>query len=270
MRILHVHDCAGVGALLVKLLNDAGLDAELIVRESIDRFGIERFYMVRGARVRLLSDSPKKFVFRILNIARKFDVLHLHSLDKVVPILKIAYPGKRVILHYHGSDIRDAWHARRKYWSRADAILVSTPDLLSGAPEVATWLPNPVDTEHFKPLEEVTRAKDEVLYFRLPYEDLDRALERVRKLGLKPVVSDRNVEYSALPHLLNRYEYFADRYSIPSLSKTALEALACGLKVVRWDGRIIEGLPREHEPDNVFAKYLQLLSELECARSRQL
>lgn len=39
-------------------------------------------------------------------------------------------------------------------------------------------------------------------------------------------------------------------YKVP-LSKTALEALACGLKVITWKGKIIEGLPPENHPENV-------------------
>ena len=45
--------------------------------------------------------------------------------------------------------------------------------------------------------------------------------------------------------------YYIDRTSPESLSKTALEALACGLKVIRWDGRVVSGLPEDHRPERV-------------------
>ena len=51
--------------------------------------------------------------------------------------------------------------------------------------------------------------------------------------------------------MLNRYEYCIDRTSPGSLSKTVLEALACGLKAIRWDGRVVSGLPKEHRPERV-------------------
>lgn len=51
--------------------------------------------------------------------------------------------------------------------------------------------------------------------------------------------------------MLNRYEYCIDRTSPESLSKTALEALACGLKVIRWDCRVVSGLLGEHRPERV-------------------
>lgn len=72
------------------------------------------------------------------------------------------------------------------------------------------------------------------------------------------------IPHRKMPMLLNQYEYFIDHCHVPALSKTGLEALACGCKVVRWDGKIIQGLPLEHRPENVIEKlkkiYLEVLN----------
>ena len=51
--------------------------------------------------------------------------------------------------------------------------------------------------------------------------------------------------------MLNRCEYCIDRTSPESLSKTVLEALACGLKVLRWDCSVVSGLPEYYRPERV-------------------
>jgi len=41
-----------------------------------------------------------------------------------------------------------------------------------------------------------------------------------------------------MSHFLNQFEVFFDQFTIPSLSKTALEAIACGCKVISWKGPV--------------------------------
>ncbi|RLG92000.1 hypothetical protein DRO37_09580 [Candidatus Bathyarchaeota archaeon] len=133
----------------------------------------------------------------------------------------------------------------------ADAILYSTPDLCdSEAPARAVYVPNPVDTELFRRLDSVKRRRNLALAFNHNL-DLDRAMHYACRYGLSIELLERGLPYGELPKILNRYEYYIDRTSPKSLSKTALEALACGLKVIRWDGRVVSGLPRDHRPERV-------------------
>jgi hypothetical protein len=86
-----------------------------------------------------------------------------------------------------------------------------------------------------------------------------------KRLGLKLYVIDRKanpIPYAKLPRFLNMFEYYIDRNYIHSLSKTALEALACGLKVVRWDDEVIEKLPQEHNPMRVIEKLWAFYQQL--------
>ena len=166
---------------------------------------------------------------------------------------------KPIILHFHGSDIRGKGVPLilRKM---ANRILLSTPDLKKDCPQ-GQWLPNPVDTELFKPIPKITRKK-KALYFKLSYEKPSEAIIRAKKLGIKVDIIDRAVNYEELPEILSSYEYFLDRYKIESLSKTALEALACGCKVIRWDGKIVTKLPESHKPEKVVEELLKIYSEI--------
>ena len=57
--------------------------------------------------------------------------------------------------------------------------------------------------------------------------------------------------YENMPEFLSQFEYFIDRKEIKSLSKTALEALCLGMKIVSCDEKIVSELNPIHAPLNV-------------------
>jgi len=81
-----------------------------------------------------------------LGITRDYDILHFHyrtflPLFVDIPLWRIL--GKRVIVHFHGDDIRGhSLKAKNPLLSLAK-VFVSTPDLLDSVP-FAEWLPNPM------------------------------------------------------------------------------------------------------------------------------
>ena len=263
MRVLHVWNTAGVGSILAKYQRKLlGWDTWVVMRKAFDPFGVTTYGEAWDC-------SAEVFTAKALWLARKFDLIHIHSFDRFLKLVKLVYPHKPVVLHYHGTDIRGRWEEKRKYWSRADLVLVSTPDLLDGAPKEAIYLPNPVDTELFKPVGEKT-PNTALFIFTREYEKrgymhLRWAEEKAEEMGLKLTVLDRDknpIPYTRFPNFLSKFEYFIDREGIPSLSKTALEALACGVKVIRWDGKIIKKLPEKHLPENVIHKLAELYMKI--------
>lgn len=237
---------AGVASTIAKYQHEIlGWDSWVITRKKFDPYGLT----VYGEA---LDCGIIQYLLRVLWKARKYDLLHVHSLDKIVPMLKRLYPSKPVILHYHGSDIRGRWREKKNYWHYADLIIVSTPDLLLDAPQEAIYLPNPVDIELFKPNPSL-RKRGTALYIvkHQSNENLEWPKKVAEKYNLKLQIIDRKktpIPYKKLPNILNRFEYYIDRNYIPSLSKTALEALACGLKVINWEERIISKFPLKHNP----------------------
>jgi glycosyltransferase involved in cell wall biosynthesis len=70
-----------------------------------------------------------------------------NSIANGIDILVWKLLGKKVTIHYHGSEIRNK---QPLFFHRfADALFVSTPDLLEFAP-TATWLPNPIFIEDYR------------------------------------------------------------------------------------------------------------------------
>lgn len=232
----------------------------VITRKKFDPYGLTTFGET-------LTTGSKLFVAKALWRSRKYDLIQVHYLDRIVPWLKRIYRRKPVILLYVGSDIRRRWDERSQYWQKADLCLVSTPSLLEGAPTSVEWLPNPVDTDLFYP-----RASERKLghAFHISYGADALAQRYAAENRLKLTIHNRHttpIPYTEMGEILSSYEYYIDVKTFPGgkssgLSKTGLEALACGCKVVRWDGEIVEGLPSEHHPENVVAKLWKLYRQI--------
>ena len=260
MKVLHVWNIAGVASIIAKYMDRLfKTESNVVMRKQFDRFGLTVYGETWNC-------GAKAFTFKALWMARKYDLIHVHDFDKFVLLLKIFYPNKPVILHYHGTRIRGKANERRKYYQKADFIIVSAPDLLEDLPD-ATYIPNPIDSEFFKPLRD--HPDNSAIYIIKQQEELGENLEwpksMAQKYGLKLSLKDRienPIPYAELPAFLNQYSYLIDRDYIKSLSKTALEALACGLKVVAWNGKLIGGLPKEHKPEIVTKQLHNLYKKL--------
>lgn len=256
MRILHVWNTAGVASTIAKFMDRIhGTSSTVMYRRVFDKFG----YTVYGE---LLDCGAKEFVIRALLRSLRFDIVHIHSLDNLVPLFRLLNPRKPIVLHYHGSEIRGKWAFKKRFWNVPNVtVLVSTPDLLVGAPDHAIYLPNPVDTDIFHPNQGVVRKPRSALAFRC-FIDEAKVRMYAEKHGLELTVLERNYPFLDMPRLLSSYEYFIDKTELSSLSKTALEALACGTKVIRWDGEVVTQLPEEHRPENVVKKLYEIYSRL--------
>lgn len=288
MRILHVNDPAAVAGTLAKYQRMLGNDVLVVNRDGYDGLGQKQFYGTRivGLRRRRfrrfgLLQKPLRLAHRTLSVAvfyldvallaRKFDVVHIHSQY----LVSLFLPFKPKIIEFHGDDIRPAptkrWWIDQKVtglflWAnRHKTFYVSTPDML-GYLEHPVYIPNPVDTEFFK------RSKPfgvgSAVYFHNWHEhDYGRALQLARQNGWGLEIVDRTilgrpVRYGDMAEFIGSKEFLIDRCNIKSLSKTALEALAMGLKVVDYRDKVVEGLPLEHDPFRVAKFTVQIYNEV--------
>ncbi len=102
MKILHINDKAGVACILAKYQRLGGIESKVLSSNTIDKFGILKFY-------KDYVDLVDRFNFAeyCLSEAKSADILHIHSGEQLVIKMRKAYGNsKKIILHYHGTDIR--------------------------------------------------------------------------------------------------------------------------------------------------------------------
>lgn len=100
MKILRIWNTAGVASIIAKFMDRLlGTKSLVVHRRALDPFGVTTYG-------ELWDCSVKMFALKCILLARKFDIIHIHSFDELIPYLKILYPNKPIILHYHGTDIR--------------------------------------------------------------------------------------------------------------------------------------------------------------------
>jgi glycosyltransferase involved in cell wall biosynthesis len=164
--ILHVGNTAGVASNISKKQRESGMKSKVIVfnDEKYD-FGADDVIAINppfagklGKFCIVFEAFQRLRVFR--GIVSNFDVIHFHF-GSVLHIPDLNFLNgidlpmwkmqrKRVIMHFHGSDIR--WKGVPWFYQRfADEIVVSSPDLIEWAPERATWIPRPVPVNSLKP-----------------------------------------------------------------------------------------------------------------------
>jgi hypothetical protein len=298
VKILHIFDCSCVAECLAK--NQRRLGHKVDVEKfgaDFDGSGMDDCYgttqvfrpdasslykyfkrvlpknrKLRRILYKLWRIYPQlKFYLYVMRHYRGFDVLHIHMVWPVV----FFTPFKKKIIEFHGDDVR---HAPTLYsfgnrlatrffvaaLSKRIPIYVSTPDLLSDV-KGAVWLPNPVDTDLFSP-DKFNPTPRSALYCHNWYEDGNHAVEYANSHGLILTVLDRAnqcwVKHDEFPSYLGGFEFFIDRVAIKSLSKTALEMLALGGKVVDWKGDVLEGLPDCHKPMNAAKLTIKIYEEV--------
>lgn len=298
MHILHVWDQAGVAYTLAKYQQLQGHEAKVIMIGDHNKYGLIEFY-----KQYILNVALEEFTEKCIEKAKSADIIHIHSrIDILLKLRKKFGRSKKIILHYHGTDIRGLKKQKLPHRSQisdlairsimmyrglrdkvlfkkrmhinaqrvADTVIVSTPDLLQLVAK-GIYLSNPVDTDHFKPDSLLKNEQKDALTIDTEVTDIQWALDycKMHNISLNIEVYNRikaPIIYKDMPDFLRRYKIYVDiRYVdktiLQNLSKTALEALACGLKVLDYQLKYRQGLPREHDPINVISRLSTIYSQ---------
>lgn len=293
MQVLHILDAAGVACIYSKYQRKQGHDAKVIWNRDVsDKYGIYDFY-----KEYLINVTYEKFSETCLQEAESADVIHVHGyIDILFELRKKFQRQKKIILHYHGTDIRGLKRQELPHRSLlsdtmiklkvlyrkkighikaqklADAVCVSTPDLLSLVRSDSIHIPIPIDTEHFSPNTDSKRELKDAFTINSEVTNIQRALDlcNENQISLKIDVIDRTknpIMYSAIPDFIRGYKNYVDiRYVndiiLENLSSTALQSLACGLSVLDYKLQFHRTLPREHDAVNVASQLSKIYSSL--------
>ena len=196
--------------------------------------------------------------------AHHADLVHIHSHDR---FLNFLFLGKiPAVMHYHGTDIRGRWEEKRRNWENADRILVSTRDLLDGAPDGVEYFPNPVDPM-FKP----GKLPDRECAVHFSYNADEEAQAIAEENDLPLVIVKQKIPHHDIPALLHNYTHIVEvkkkngKIIMGSVEDTgsllSLEALASGLTVLCRDGWRRD-LPLEHRLEEAVKTLGRIYKEL--------
>ena len=257
MKVLHINNIAGVASNLVKGLREHGIQADLIVLQE-HPYG----YPLSKA----VSLNPEQFILYLAKQALRYDIIHVHDLcypqrhNLDIHLMKIL--GAKVFVHFHGSLLRE----KRQQFSvrvlpKVCRILVSTTDLTDYIGK-ATWLPNPIDREVFHPS---STPGEGCLYYRKNYEGAEK-IERARNIAQQEdqdlYVMEESIPWEKMPSLYQSFSTFIDQSTFAALSLMALEAMACGLDVIKWDGsKARSSLLARHDLKNVTKELIGIYEE---------
>jgi len=272
MRILHgPHDYGGAGFRISRAQRELGHKSDFAVfRPSFSGFPVDF----------ILKDEKKewtrtrRFLF-LLKCLRDYDVFHFHAESifaaefKDIPLLKKL--GKKVIFHFHGSEIRGKkMHPRIKL---ADARLVSTPDLLQEVPD-GIWIPQPVDLEYWQP-GPTDNSKENLVLIHAPTsrkisgtDYIISAVEDLKKEGYKlELLLIEGMPYESLKeHYLNG-DIFIDKITLGIYGTIAVEGMALKKPVcVFIQEKLLTSYPEElpvmnTNPDNLKQNLRKLIED---------
>ena len=273
MKILHVWDQAGVSCILAKYQRRLGHSVSVLKRNGYDPFQIFTFY-----KEPLYDLDGKKFINFVIDESKKYDIIHIHSLYKIIPQIRKKYKEKIIILHYHGSELRSGLSNSslhkliKEADNKANFVLLATPDLIKYQSEKRMYIENPIDLEHFKPMMQKQINEKKFFTFKTNQTDTNSLTDYLQKNNIKidVTIHDRTImpiSYGHMPSFLSNYSVYIDirivnDQLLESLSKTALEALACNLQVLSYELKYLDEFPTKHNATNVVKKIMAMMESL--------
>lgn len=160
--------------------------------------------------------------------------IHVNQSLKSLVLARFLSPRTPIVFQYHGAEVRHRAAVHREA-QLADKVIVSTPDLQ----QYGEWYDRPVHSMfHYRG----GRRRNTAVMFYAPFYMRDLRAEakqwsKARGIRLDIIERERGqgVLYAEMPAFLSKYEYYLDfkGYGHPrAISRLAIEALACGCKVV--------------------------------------
>jgi glycosyltransferase involved in cell wall biosynthesis len=198
MRVLQIGDVAGIPFELRRIIKKNGQICKVLTfcdlhkfKYSIPDYEYNLSFLRRFKNkilLRFLKDFSKTFF--LFRIVKNFDILHFHGGTTIkfgLDIVLWKILGKKVFLHYHGSDIRG-----KKFYNLflflSNRCFVSTPDLLKFCKK-AIWIPNPINLEKFKNFSKKKKLNSTITIVHAPSKRKIKGtkyiLQAIKKLKLE-------------------------------------------------------------------------------------
>ena len=234
MRLLVIANTAGIMTPVAKHMNQNGHEVRIVQRRAFDPFGL-----TQESGCGILVDTPKELYQEVRSLIDEFrpDVIHVNSIIRGLVVARYYAPTTPIVFTYCGTDVRGRRKAHPEI-SLADLVTVTSPDLQ----QYGLWMDRAIDPMFY---DHHNRVKDTALGIYADYwlKDTRPLMQNWCDVtGVELTLLDRtDPDHTPIPHhhmptILSSFEYFLDfkghGKELYALSRTAIEAIACGCKVV--------------------------------------
>jgi len=194
--------------------------------------------------------SIAKRMWILFKIGWNYDVFHFasNSLVNGIDILLWKIMGKKVIIHYHGSEIRNR---KQPFFHKfADVFFVSTPDLLKFVPR-SIWLPSPIYTQNYKQ----ATPSNSLIITHAPSNPLIKGTAEITSVIKNIQMELPDLQYDLISGIsyidaLNHYSkatIVIDQIKIGWYGMVSLECMAIGVPVVCYISEdLLKYLPKNY------------------------
>jgi glycosyltransferase involved in cell wall biosynthesis len=193
----------------------------------------------RGRSKPMLLPRNVESIFNLYKLISDYDIFHFHSFSASnigldLPLWK--FFGKKIIIHYHGTDIRGK-KEKRLYKEFSNKVIVSTPDLLSYISD-AIWIPNPIDLEEISVCK-VSEKSDKITIVHAPTNRIKKgtkyiinAIKKLKKEGYKAelVIIEKMSHNKAIKYY-QQADIIIDQLIIGWYGMFSIECMALGKPV---------------------------------------
>jgi len=230
MKVLH-YEHMGVGVILSQALRKLGQDSH-VLSSAPHPFGFKEDFLF--SRNRYVRKFLKRLVWRKYY---DFDILHSHD-NKPLPPYVLRHWRGALVQHYHDPNTQ-----ARLYTDIPSFI--SLPNKIKSIPE-ATWVPIPVDTTIFKPIEAEVHDKVCIGYCDqmvdswkarfIPKHEVEAAAKRLgNKAYTLPLTGI--IPHDSMPDFYRKIDVWVDRIGLDFYGFSAVEVASMGIPVVTQIGQ---------------------------------
>jgi hypothetical protein len=231
LRVLILWNTGGSLAEVCDWLNKNGHESVIIMRSGYDKYG--HTSRIEGS---VMVDTARDFYNTCIKYLKEWNPTHIHVSTTIRALVLARHYQKRtpIVFEYHGGDIRSRKKPHPEV-SLADIIAVSTEDLLKYGD---IWLDRPIPSWFEYKGGRVLGTALMTYHPNYHQDQREVAMKWCEERGLELTIVDRSVDapipYHEMPAFLSKFEYFLEfkGFRDISLSKNAIEAIACGCKVV--------------------------------------
>ncbi|MHA1481548.1 MAG: hypothetical protein ACTSQZ_09020 [Candidatus Thorarchaeota archaeon] len=234
----------------------SGHTSTILSHSSYDTFG-----MTESALSSKLADEVKSFYLLLVDEIKKLKPTHIHINSHLVGLViaRSVAPWTPIVFQYHGTDIRGriGIHKRVKYLS--DKVIVSTEDLM----QYGEWYGCPIPTQFEYKGGRKPNTALMIISGSAPVDKTEDAIQYCFEHNLELTIVDgrigERIPSTEMPEYLSRFEYYLDFKGLDPMSKTGMEAIECGCKVVpEYDLSLVINEYKKTTP----ADYLELYNSL--------